>query len=81
AMDLFKRAAGRWAEYDSDLPIRFQKDFYDQIVRKSEGYAAHVRYIALNPVRAKLAEDIHAWPYTGSIGAELDETLLDAFWS
>ncbi|MGV3613882.1 MAG: transposase [Fimbriimonas sp.] len=80
AMERFKNAAGRWAEYDSTLGIRFQKDFYDQIVRRGKGYASHVRYVALNPVRAGLVTHIEAWPFTGAIGADLNETLLDAFW-
>jgi hypothetical protein len=71
---------GRWLEYDSNLPARLQKDFYDRIVRRSEGFAASVRYIALNPVRAKLAADIDSWPFTGSIGCDLKEVLLDSFW-
>ncbi|MGV3614481.1 MAG: transposase [Fimbriimonas sp.] len=80
AMERFKHMAGSWAHYNPEVGIHLQRNFYDRIVRRSEGYAASVRYIALNPVRAGLAPDIESWPYTGSIGADLSETLLDAFW-
>jgi putative transposase len=79
AMELFKHDTGMWlAEHRPNLS--WQKDFHDRIVRRSEGFAAHVRYVALNPVRAGLAPDIDSWPFTGSVGCQLSEVLLDAFW-
>ncbi|MGV3616638.1 MAG: transposase [Fimbriimonas sp.] len=78
AMEAFKRDSGMWlARHRPDL--RWQWNFHDRILRRKE-IAAACRYIALNPVRAGLAEDIHAWPFTGSIGFDLNEVLLDAFW-
>jgi REP element-mobilizing transposase RayT len=78
AMETFKHLSGMWlAEHRPHL--RWQKDFHDRILRRKE-IAATCRYIALNPVRAGLAEDIHGWPFTGSVGFELGEVLLDAFW-
>lgn len=79
AMVRFKRDSGIWfAEHRPEL--EWQKDFYDHIVRRSEGWESQARYLALNPVRAGLATDIFEWPYTGSIGYERDEVLLDAWW-
>jgi putative transposase len=61
-------------------PIAWQKSFYDHVVRASEGWRNQARYIALNPVRAGLAEEPEHWPFTGSIGYELRDILGDAFW-
>ena len=60
--------------------LEWQEDFYDHIVRRSEGWEVQARYAALNPVRIGLANDIFAWPYTGSIGYDREEVLLDAWW-
>lgn len=79
AMNRFKQKSGEWlAAHRPDL--RWQKDFYDRIVRQKEGYENVARYLALNPVRAGFAEDVYAWPYTGSIGYELREIIEDAWW-
>jgi putative transposase len=59
--------------------IAWQKDFYDHIVRESEGWATQARYAALNPVRAGLITEPELWPYTGSIGYTVAEVLDDAF--
>lgn len=79
AMSMFKhrsqfRLSQLFPEFD------WQDNFYDRIVRKSEGWAQCVRYFALNPVRAELAPDIDSWPYTGAVGCDLRDSLTDAFW-
>jgi putative transposase len=77
-IETFKRDSGMWlAKHRPE--IRWQKDYHDRILRRREIAAAN-RYIALNPVRAGLAKDIHAWPFTGAIGFELQEVFFDAFW-
>lgn len=79
AMIRFKRDSGMWLE-EHRPDLEWQEDFYDHIVRRSEGWETQARYFALNPVRKGLAEDIFAWPYTGSVGYDRDEVLLDAWW-
>ena len=79
AMIRFKRDSGMWLAANRP-DLEWQEDFYDHIIRRSEGWEVQARYAALNPVRARFAEDIFAWPYTGSIGYDRDEVLLDAWW-
>lgn len=79
AMERFKYLSGIWFQ-QCRPDLDWQKDFYDRIVRRSEGLDAQARYVALNPVRKGLAPDIFAWPYTGSIRYDLREVLLDAWW-
>jgi putative transposase len=55
--------------------VKFQKDFYDRIVRWFEGWEKEAWYIACNPVRAGLTEDPLKWPFTGSIGHDIREVL------
>lgn len=80
AMEMFKHRSGIWLERNRQ-EIEWQANFHDRIIRKSDDWASHVRYIACNPIRAGLAEDIHQWPFTGSIGCDLRDILGDAFWS
>lgn len=79
AIRLFKHRSGSWYYYHTPN-FQWQRSFYDHIVRASEGYAKHIRYVALNPVRKGLCADIASWPFTGSFGMNLDEVMLDAFW-
>lgn len=44
----------------------WQRSYCDHIVRSDEGVLAVARYIAGNPVRARLVEDASQYPYTGS---------------
>jgi putative transposase len=48
----------------------WQKGFYDHILRSGEDCASAMAYIFENPVRAGLAKDIYAWPYSGSFVLE-----------
>lgn len=67
---LFKQRTG-FLFSQAQSGSRWQKDFYDHIVRSDEDWQAQVRYIANNPVRADLAEQWNAYPFTGSIGHDL----------
>ena len=55
--------------------IRWQKDFYDHIIRKSEDMAVQVRYILNNPVRKSLVSTWNEYPFKGSIGCKLEYVL------
>jgi putative transposase len=78
AMDTFKSLSGRWF-YTHRRDLHWAHDFYDHIVRYNEGWRAQARYIALNPVRAKLVEHPEQWPFTGAIGYDTDDILREAF--
>jgi putative transposase len=78
AMCDFKILSGRWLH--RRMPhLHWQHDFYDHVVRWSEGWRVQAKYIALNPVRSGLAADAADWPYTGAIGHPIEEILNDAF--
>lgn len=73
AMTKFKTLSGTWL-HGQGLP-RWQKDFYDHVMRAGEDWRNHARYIAENPVRAGLASDWSVYPYTGSIGCDLQDIV------
>ena len=60
-------------------PGKFQTSFYDHIIRTGEDWRAQARYIALNPVRAGIWEDPLEYPFTGVIGEDRREMLLEIF--
>jgi REP element-mobilizing transposase RayT len=74
--EAFKQYSGWWLkQYRPD--IKWQKSFYDRIVRSDKQLAALVRYTVNNPVRRGLVSDWRLYPFTGSIGVDLEELLLD----
>jgi putative transposase len=79
AMDRFKSLSGWWF-YRHRPDTRWQTGYWDHIVRDFEGWRSQARYIAGNPCRAGLCNDVFEWPHTGCIGFDLKEVILDAFW-
>ncbi len=72
AMTAFKQRSGRWLA--RNLPgTRWQKDFYDQILRDESEMLAAIAYLAANPFRAGLVHDPTDDPLTGSIGCDADD--------
>lgn len=57
--------------------FRWQKDFYDRMVRGESELRSQVRYIIANPVRAGLVEFPLDWPHTGSLECSVEELLID----
>jgi putative transposase len=51
----------------------WQRGFYEHILRSGEDCASAMAYIFENPVRAGLAKDNYAWPYSGSFVLEWRE--------
>ena len=47
--------------------VRWQKGFFDHVLRTTESYAEKWGYVALNPVRAGLVSEPGAWPFQGEI--------------
>ena len=73
-MTAFKQQSGYW--FGRHRPsVRWQKDFYDHVVRASEDLRAQVRYVADNPVRKGLAQEWQLYPFTGAIGIDLADLL------
>ena len=77
AMVDFKQLSGFWFR-SVKSPLRWQKDFYDHIIRKEQDLGAQVRYVAANPVRRKLAQDWRHYPHTGSIGVDLETAISNS---
>lgn len=71
SMVRFKQRSGYWLS-QSGQSVRWQKDFYDRVLRPHEDWRRHVRYIAANPVRAGLVERWDRYPFTGAIGHDLE---------
>lgn len=79
AMVAFKQRTGYWLS--TNRPgLRWQKDFYDHIIRSTEDVVAHARYIAENPVRRGLVAEWRKYPFTGAIGVNLQEVLDGVAW-
>ena len=69
----YKSTSGYWM-YQSRLP-RWQPSFYDHVLRADEDWCHQVWYIAQNPIRAGLVENWSEYPYTGSIGCDLQDIV------
>lgn len=61
----FKQKSGYWLCKD-DSSKKWQKDFYDHILRRDDDLNKQVRYILGNPLRKGLVEDWREYPYKGS---------------
>jgi putative transposase len=69
AMVAFKQRSGFWLARRIS-GTRWQKDFYDHILRSEGEVRNALVYIAANPLRARLVRDPAEYPFTGSIGHE-----------
>ncbi len=70
----YKQKTGFWLSKNR-AGIRWQKDFYDHIIKKHEDLSTQVRHILDNPVRKGIVSHWHEYRYKGSIGCDLDDTL------
>ncbi len=68
---LFKQTSGYWMS-KNNIKARWQKGFYDHILRKDEDVTKHVIYILGNPVRAGLVENWKQFPLKSSTIFNLD---------
>jgi len=71
----YKQRTGFWMSKNKP-EIRWQKDFYDHIIRINSDVGAQVRYILDNPVRKGLASSWEDYPFKGAIGCKLEDILL-----
>ena len=63
AMTDLKQRTGRWLA--ENVGARWQKDFYDAILRSYEEAEEMIGYVLTNPVRAKMVEDWWDYPFVG----------------
>ena len=70
----YKQKTGFWMAANKP-GMKWQKDFYDHILRKHEDIAVQVRYILDNPVRKGLVTSWQENPFKGSVGCKLEDIL------
>lgn len=70
----YKQKTGFWMSQNQS-GIRWQKDFYDHVIRRHEDIATQVKYILDNPVRECLVSSWQEYPYKGSIGCRMEDIL------
>jgi REP element-mobilizing transposase RayT len=70
----YKQKTGSWMSANKPN-MKWQKDFYDHILRRHEDIAVHVKYILDNPVRKGLARSWQEYPFKGSIGCVLEDII------
>jgi REP element-mobilizing transposase RayT len=75
AMKRFKQRSGYWLAHNTP-GVRWQKDFYDHILRRDDECEKHVRYILANPVRAGMVIDWKDYPYRGSMKYDLESWIV-----
>ncbi len=71
-IDRFKKKTGFWL-YKNKPDYKWQKDYYDHILRKEEDLETLIRYILNNPVRIGLVENWKLYKFKGSTVFNLDE--------
>ena len=74
AIVIYKQKTGYWMSVNRP-EIKWQKDFYDHIIKKHSDMKIQVRYILGNPVRKGLVSSWQEYPFKGSIGCSLEDVL------
>jgi putative transposase len=75
-MNFFKQRSGYCLKKHC-ADVRWQRSFYDEILRTDRSLAASIRYLVQNPVRRGLVTDWSEYPFTGAIGLNLQDLLSD----
>ncbi|MCK4396666.1 transposase [candidate division WOR-3 bacterium] len=68
----FKQKSGYWLSKNG-YSEKWQKDFYDHILRKNEDVKKQILYTLKNPVRKGIVDDWKEYPFKGSTLYELNE--------
>ena len=71
-IDSFKQQSGYWL-YKNMPKFKWQKDYYDHILRSNEDLVGQVRYILNNPVRAGMVDYWKQYQMRGSTIYNLTE--------
>jgi len=66
-MRCWKRSTADRIRQQAIPGFRWQRQFFDHLLRSGESYAQKWEYVRQNPVRAKLAARCEDWPYQGEI--------------
>ena len=69
-VDRFKQASGFWLKQNTK-GVKWQKDYYDHIIRNEEDLRNQINYILMNPVKANLIDHWKGYPFKGSTVLEL----------
>ena len=72
SIELFKQKTGYWLSHNL-LKFKWQKDYYDHIIRNDEDINNQIRYILQNPVRARIVENWNGYKFKGSTVYNLEE--------
>ncbi len=75
AVTAYKQKAGYWLSQNRP-PVKWQKDFFDHVIRTNENLGTQVRYVLDNPVRKGLVARWQDYPYSGSLGCSLEDMLI-----
>ena len=71
-IEKFKQKTGYWLSQNiSDK--KWQKDYFDHIIRENENLEMQIQYILNNPVRAGLVDNWKDYPFKGSTIYNLNE--------
>ena len=76
-MKYFKQRTG-WEFKKLNTGIRWHKDYYGRIIRKTEDIIKQIRYVANNPVRKGIVNDWREYKWTGSVNFDIDELIKGA---
>jgi len=71
-LENYKKKTGFWL-YKNKNTFKWQKDYYDHILRKEEDLVTQIRYILNNPVRARIAKNWKEYKFKGSTVYNLNE--------
>lgn len=70
----FKQKTGFWFS-KNNVGAKWQKDFYDHVIKKEESLIRNIKYILDNPVRKGIVTDWQEYPFKGAIGYDLEDIV------
>ena len=71
-VNMFKQRTGYWF-YQNMKNVKWQKDYYDHIIKNEQDLVNHVNYILYNPVRKEIVTDRREYKYKGSTLYNFDD--------
>ena len=74
AINQYKQKTGYWM-LKNKPEMKWQKDFYDHIIRTEKEMITQIKYILENPVRKGLVSSWEEHPFNGSIGCDIDDIV------
>ena len=78
SMNLFKQKSGFWF-YENKKSTRWQKDYYDHIIRNDKDLKKQIYYILNNPVRKGLVDNWKDYKFKGSTVYNFDEWVFPSW--